>query len=204
MPNKPKPKPKPQPKPQLKPPAGTFTAIPAEVALAYAERTRQGSNCTWIFEVDYSINSKKPRFFLFNVTTGNLYKYKTAHGRGGKNESPHDGECRQVSNVDGSACSSVGAILTLAPYTSNKVGKALRLKGLSSTNSNIEARGVVLHGTEYVHDNDASTDGSLSGRSLGCIATDEKYIHYSVGGQLIDVLANGSIGYAHYAGKLKI
>jgi hypothetical protein len=191
-------------KPKLKPPTGTFTDIPDEVALAHAERAKQGSTCQWIFEVDYSINSKKPRFFVFHIKTGNLYQYKTAHGRGGKNESPHDGKCRQVSNVDGSGCSSVGAIQTLGLYTSNKVGRALRLKGLSGTNSNIERRGVVLHGSDYVHDNDASTDNELSGRSLGCIATDEKYIHHADGGELLDVLANGSIGVTHFAGKFKI
>jgi hypothetical protein len=191
-------------KPKLKPPTGTFTDIPDEVALAFAEREKQGSNCTWIFEVDYSINSKKPRFFVFNVKTGNLYKYKTAHGRGGNNESPHDGKCRQVSNVKESGCSSVGAIRTLEIYSSSKVGEALRLEGLSSTNSNIRERGVVLHGAQYVHDNDASTDASISGRSLGCIATDEKYIHPTAGGELLDVLADGSIGVTHFAGKFKI
>jgi len=191
-------------KPKLKSPTGTFSNIPAEVARAYAERTKQGSTCTWIFEVDYSINSKKPRFFLFNVKTGNLYKYKTAHGRGGKNENPHDGKCCQVSNVNGSGCSSVGAIRTLGLYTSTKVGRALRLDGLSSTNSNIEGRGVVLHGGDYVHDNDANTDNDLSGRSLGCIVTDENYIHHAEGGELLDVLANGSIGMTHFAGKFKI
>jgi L,D-transpeptidase catalytic domain len=191
-------------KPKLKPPTETFTDIPDEVGLAYQARTDQGSTCKWIFEVDYSINSKKPRFFVFNITTRNLYTYKAAHGRGGKNENPHDGKCRQVSNVKDLGCSSVGVICTLTPYTSSKVGKALRLKGLSATNSNIEDRGVVLHGTEYVHDNDASTDASLSGRSLGCIAVDEQYIHPTAGGELIDVLANGSIGVAHYDGKFKI
>lgn len=172
--------------------------------MAFAERTKQGSTCTWIFEVDYAINSKKPRFFVFNVKTGALYKYKTAHGKGGKNESPHDGVCRQVSNVSGSGCSSVGAILTGAPYTSDKVGKALRLKGLSSTNSNIEARGVVLHGGDYVSDNDASTDTEKCGRSLGCIVTADEYIHFAKGGEIIDVLANGSVGVAHFGGKFKI
>ena len=191
-------------KPRLKPPTGTFTTIPAEIDLAFKERTKQGSTCTWIFEVDYSINSRKPRFFLFNVKTGNLYKYKTAHGRGGKNEAPHDGECREVSNVNGSGCSSLGAIRTLALYTSTKVGRALRLDGLSSTNSNIEGRGVVLHGSDYVFDNDASSDKQISGRSLGCIVADEEYIHHAVGGELLDVLANGSIGVTHFAGKFKI
>jgi hypothetical protein len=39
-----------------------------------------GSQCRWIFEVDYSINSKKPRFFIYNVDTGAFYMYECAHG----------------------------------------------------------------------------------------------------------------------------
>jgi hypothetical protein len=181
-------------KPRLKPPAGTFTDIPDQVKRAHAERARLGSTCRWIFEVDYSINSKRPRFFVFDTKTGNLYLYKSAHGRGGNNETPHDGVCRQVSNVNGSGCSSVGTIRTLGLYTSNKVGRALRLEGLSKTNSRNEERGIVLHGSDYVFDNDASTDKQLCGRSLGCIVTDERYIHPSAGGEHVEELANGSIG----------
>ena len=191
-------------KPNLKPSSGQFAEAPSEISLAYAEWEKRGKPCTWIFEVDYAINSKKPRFFVFNTKTRDLYKYKTAHGSGGKNETPHDGECRQVSNVSGSGCSSVGVIVTAELYNSGKVGRALRLDGVSSTNDRIRARGVVLHGGQYVFDNDTSTDNSLSGRSLGCIVTDERYIDPNAGGQLLDVLANGSIGVAHYGGKFKI
>jgi hypothetical protein len=192
------------PKPKLKPPVGAFTSIPAQVSLAFNERTKQGSSCSWIFEVDYSINSKLPRFFVYHLNTGNLYTFKTAHGRGGKNEYPPDGVCRQVSNVNGSGCSSLGVLRTLAIYNSTKVGKALRLDGLSGTNNNVQGRGVVLHGGNYVFDNDTSTNKKLSGLSLGCIVTDERYIHYARGGELLDVLAGGSIGVAHFAGKFKL
>ncbi|MFN0077776.1 MAG: murein L,D-transpeptidase catalytic domain-containing protein [Prosthecobacter sp.] len=191
-------------KPKLKPSSGKFPTAPAEIALAYAEWEKRGKPCTWIFEVDYSINSKKPRFFVFNTKTRDLYKYKTAHGSGGKNGDPHDGVCRQVSNVSESGCSSVGIIVTAELYNSGKVGRALRLDGVSTTNDKIRARGVVLHGGQYVFDNDASTDKSLSGRSLGCIVTDERYIHPTDGGELLDILANGSIGVTHFGGKFKI
>jgi len=192
------------PGPQLKPPTGNFNAPPPEVALAFQERTNQGSTCTWIFEVNYAINSKHPRFFLFNVQTGNLYQYKCAHGRGGRNENPHDGVCREVSNDSGSGCSSLGAIRTLALYTSTKVGRALRLDGLSTTNSHIEGRGVVLHGSDYVFDNDASTDTQICGRSLGCIVISDQYVHHADGGQLLEVLAGGSIGVTHFNGNFHV
>ncbi len=191
-------------KPKLKPSSGKFATTPQEIALAYAEWQNRGKPCTWIFEVDYSINSTHPRFFVFNTKTLELYKYKTAHGIGGKNANPHDGMCRQVSNAKGSGCSSVGIIVTAELYDSGKVGRALRLDGVSNTNDRIRARGVVLHGGQYISDNDTSTDTSLSGRSLGCIVTDELYIHPIAGGQLLDVLANGSIGVTHYGGNFKI
>lgn len=194
----------------LKPaaPAGTPAAVtantPSVVALALQARANLGSKCNWVFEVDYSINSSLPRLFVYGISEKKLYKYKCAHGGGGANKKPHNGKIRQVSNVPGSGCSSLGVIRTGEPYTSGKVGKALRLHGLSPTNSNILARGVVMHGSIYVHDNEQSTDTSISGRSLGCIAVDDKYIDFEDGGEIIGWLKNGSIGVAHHAGKFTL
>lgn len=174
--------------------------IPKEVALAYQARQNLGSSCDWIFEVDYSINAKSQRLFVYNIKKKALHKYKCAHGIGGKNRSPHNGKIREVSNVKGSYCSSLGVIRTGEPYDSDLVGEALRLHGLSPGNSNILSRGVVLHGGSYVSDNKAGSDTSIPGRSQGCLVVDDQYIHYHSGGDLIDWLKNGSIGVAHYAG----
>jgi hypothetical protein len=154
--------------------------------------------------VDYSINSTTARFFVYNVKTGEFYKYKCAHGIGGDNLKPHDGKCRQVSNVSGSYCSSLGLIETGEHYDSDVVGQAVRLKGLSPTNSKIEARGVVLHGGAYVEDNASGTNRTICGRSYGCIVVDDQYINKKNGGELIEWLKDGSIGVTHYAGKFKI
>jgi hypothetical protein len=124
--------------------------VPNEVARALAARGRLGSNCNWIFEVDYSINSKFPRFFVYSIRDNKLYKYKCAHGSGGRNRTPHDGKTREVSNVSGSHCSSLGVIKTGEHYDSEQVGEAVRLNGLSPTNSAIFDRGVVLHGGQSV------------------------------------------------------
>ncbi len=195
----------------LKPPAQSASmaakpsgAIPKEIAMAYQARHNLGSNCNWIFEVDYSINSKSKRLFVYSIADKKLLRYKCAHGKGGKNGSPHDGKIREVSNVKGSLCTSLGVIRTGEPYTSDLVGRALRLNGLSSTNSNILGRGIVLHGGLYVHDNKAGTDKSISGRSEGCIVVDDQYIDYVNGGDLIEWLKNGSIGVTHYGGKFSI
>ncbi len=179
-------------------------SAPDEVAMAFAEREKLGSDCNWIFEVDYSINSRKPRLFVYSIKDATLYKYKCAHGVGGENFSPHDGVCREVSNVPNSKCSSLGVIRTAENYDSDVVGEAVRLHGLSPTNSKILDRGVVLHGGAYVSDNASNSDDSISGRSHGCIVVDDRYIDPQTGGELIEWLKGGSIGVAHYGGKFAI
>ena len=169
-----------------------------------AERERRGSKCNWIFEVDYSINSRYPRFFVYSIRDDKLYQYKCAHGIGGANRKPHDGRTREVSNVPGSHCSSLGVIRTGEHYDSDVVGEAVRLYGLSPTNSKIRVRGVVLHGGNYVADNASNTNTSVPGRSQGCIVVDDRYIDRETGGELIEWLKDGSIGVAHYAGKFEI
>jgi hypothetical protein len=187
-----------------KTPAASAAGVPNEVARAMAERARLGSSCNWIFEVDYSINSKRPRFFVYSIRDNRLYKYKCAHGIGGANRTPHDGKTREVSNVPNSQCSSLGVIRTGEHYDSDVVGEAVRLQGLSPTNSRILDRGVVLHGGAYVFDNETNTDTTVSGRSHGCIVVDDRYIDRETGGELIEWLKNGSIGVAHHNGEFTI
>ncbi|HYF37447.1 MAG TPA: murein L,D-transpeptidase catalytic domain family protein [Prosthecobacter sp.] len=177
---------------------------PKEVAMALAERARLGSKCNWVFEVDYSINSSKPRMFVYSIKDNVLHKYKCAHGGGGKNHTPHDGKIRQVSNVPNSKCSSLGYVKTGVRYDSDQVGEAVRLHGLSTTNSNILDRGVVLHGGAYVYDNEAGTDDRICGRSHGCLVVDDQYIDRETGGELIEWLKGGSIGAVHYGGKFTL
>ena len=185
-------------------PAANADGTPPEVQRAFNARNNVGSKCNWIFEVDYSINSKFPRLFVYSIKDAQLFKYKCAHGRGGKNETPHDGVTREVSNKAGSLCSSLGVIRTSEAYTSEKVGKAVKLSGLSPTNSNIYSRGVVLHGGSYVPDNLSGTNRGISGRSEGCIVVSTLFIDRAKGGELIDRLKDGSIGVTHYGGEFKI
>ena len=66
--------------PKSNPSAATTSSVPEQVSRAYAKRNELGSQCKWIFEVDYSINSKKSRFFVYDVDTGAFYMYECAHG----------------------------------------------------------------------------------------------------------------------------
>ncbi|HWU45027.1 MAG TPA: murein L,D-transpeptidase catalytic domain family protein, partial [Bdellovibrio sp.] len=65
-------------------------------------------------------------------------------------------------------------------------GYSLSLDGLSSTNSNVRSRAIVVHGADYVSEADV-----IQGRSWGCpaVAMENRT-------KLIDMIKNGSIIYA--------
>jgi hypothetical protein len=175
--------------------------IPEVVARAFRARADLNSGCRFIFEVDYSINAKYPRLFVYDIKTGELLKYKCAHGVGGKNRVPRDGWIRELSNKPGSYCSSLGVVKTGVHFKSDATGESVRLNGLSPTNSNMYARGCHLHGGAYVQDNAKNSDTSIPGFSQGCVVVAERYINRQTGGELIEMLKDGSIGVLHYAGR---
>lgn len=172
------------------------TDVPKEVQRVY-KAYKESSNfgdIRYIAEIDYSINSKSPRFFIYDLKDKKLYKHKCAHGQGGKNASPHDGKCREVSNVNGSHMSCLGLFKCAETYE-GKSGYSMRIDGLNSTNSNARARAVVVHGSDYVKD----SNSVICGRSWGCPAVDNNYHR-----QIIGMLKNGSPLLSHYAGKFSI
>lgn len=136
----------------------------------------------YIAEINYQINSKHPRLFVYDRLEKKLYKHKVAHGSGGKNASPHDGWTREVSNIPESHMSCVGLFKCAETYYGSK-DYSMRLDGLEATNSNARMRAIVMHKSSYV------TDGNdhICGRSWGCPAVDVK-VHK----KLIDMLKNGS------------
>ena len=77
--------------------------------------------------------------------------------------------------------SSLGFYRTLTTYN-GKHGYSLKLAGLSPTNSNAEARAIMMHPADYV------VDGVRAGRSWGCTAIDPK-----TSKDVIDRVKNGSI-----------
>jgi hypothetical protein len=104
-----------------------------------------------------------------------------AHGSG--SDKANDGYAEKFSNVSGSNASSLGFYMTAETYN-GKHGLSLRLDGLSSTNSNVRARAVVIHGASYVSDSDIK-----AGRSWGCpavsMASKDKVIKMLKGGSII-------------------
>jgi hypothetical protein len=97
----------------------------------------------------------------------------------------HTGYATTFSNVSGSNMSSLGFAITGAVYYGAH-GRSLRLEGLSSTNSNMFDRAIVVHRADYV-----SEDFAKQGRSLGCFVFDPDFTD-----EIIDKIEGGSLLYA--------
>jgi hypothetical protein len=135
--------------------------------------------------IDFSKHSGQKRFFIMDMKNrGPVKSYVMAHG---ENSDPNnDGIATSFSNVNGSFQSSVGFYVTGETYISTKNGESLRLDGLSSTNSNVRLRAVVVHKAAYVE-----TGRAKQGMSQGCPA-----LPIADAPTVINRIKNGTVMYA--------
>jgi hypothetical protein len=115
---------------------------------------------------DFTRASAEPRFFLLDTFNGRVTRHLVAHGRG--SDPAHTGFLQLFSNRMGSEASSSGAYLTSQFYQGH-YGRSMRVRGLDPTNSNAEARAIVVHTAWYAEPNVVAQTGRL-GRSEGCFA----------------------------------
>lgn len=123
---------------------------------------------------DFAKASREQRFYLFNVRSGITTAYHVAHGRG--SDPDHSGWLERFSNDVGSEASSAGAYVTGDVYY-GKYGRSLRLSGLDYSNSNADARAIVVHSAWYADEKVAQERGKL-GRSEGCFTLSELSLQY--------------------------
>lgn len=158
--------------------------IPLKEALAYYDNVRdQLKNRDYLTVIDYSQHSFKKRFYLIYMPTGDVETFKVAHGSG--SDPDHTGYATKFSNIEGSKMTSLGFYLTDETYYGNH-GLSLYIDGISTTNSNARERSIVVHGAEYVND-----EQNPLGRSWGCPALDQNLSEY-----VIKKIKNGSLMYA--------
>lgn len=123
---------------------------------------------------DFSQPSKTPRLHIVDIGNGRIESLLVAHGRG--SDPKHTGWVKRFSNDFSSDATSEGCYLT-GDYYFGQHGHAMRLKGLDPTNSNAEARGVVMHSAWYVSPDVARRYGVL-GRSEGCLAVSQAKLEH--------------------------
>lgn len=116
--------------------------------------------------VDFSKPSREGRFHLVDLLNGRVSSFQVAHGRG--SDPDHSGFVEKFSNMPGSEASSNGAYAT-GDYYHGKYGLSMKVRGLEWTNSNAEARAIVIHNAWYAEPEVAELHGKL-GRSEGCFA----------------------------------
>lgn len=143
-------------------------------------------NTAYLGVVDFSRFNGVKRFYIINMRSGEVWSTYVAHGKG--SDPSFTGYAQTFSNKSGSNKSSLGFYLTAEIY-SGRHGRSLRLDGLSTTNSNVRDRAIVLHSAPYVKDSPR-----LQGRSDGCLAVADV-----VRDRIIDQLHDGAIIYAGLA-----
>lgn len=115
----------------------------------FAEQQLVGNKSSIVIIVDFSKPSMDDRLYIYDSKIHKyIYSGAVQHGRGGKSTARHP----EFSNKIGSRCSSLGLYEltksdTFTPSFFNKQLRipCIRIKGLSSSNSNAEARGIYIH-----------------------------------------------------------
>lgn len=158
-------------------------------ALSYFNTNKaKFANKNVITVVDFGKFSATSRLFLIDTQTGKVSTYHTTHGVG---SDPNDTGTAQVfGNVVDSGMSSVGFFRTGETYHGT-YGYAIRIDGLSKTNSNVRERAVVFHGWSQ-----ATEKNVKQARSHGCFAFD-----FKVRDAIINKIKGGSLIYAHVSKK---
>ena len=116
--------------------------------------------------VDFSKSSSEARFHLVDLMNGTVESHLVAHGRG--SDPDHSGFVERFSNDFGSYATSNGAYTT-GDYYEGKYGLSMKVQGLDWSNSNAEARAIVIHNAWYAEPEMIAQHGKL-GRSEGCFA----------------------------------
>jgi hypothetical protein len=145
-------------------PAGIDPALFARARAALDQHQIYARDAIGI--ADFSRPSSEPRFHLVDLQNGTVQSHLVCHGRG--SDPAHSGYVERFSNDFGSYATSNGTYVT-DDYYQGKYGLSLRVRGLDWSNSNAEARAIVIHNAWYAEPEMLQLHGQL-GRSEGCFA----------------------------------
>lgn len=132
-------------------------------------RENKTYNQNWAILIDFKIPSYRHRFFIYDFKNNHiLERALVTHGEGSVTDTPNR---LKFSNVENSYCSSLGKYAIGYSYD-GQFGKAYKLLGLDSSNSNAFKRAVVLHKYTCVPNNEQKTPICTS---LGCPMVSEDF-----------------------------
>lgn len=136
----------------------------------------QLNNDQFLTLIDFSKHSNDKRMWIIDVFDKKIVvNDRIAHGK-----MSGDDYATQFSNNQKSRMSSLGFYLTGNPYNGSN-GLSLKLHGLEKNfNDNAFARGVVIHGANYMEEKFIAYNNDKPGRSFGCPAVNEELNKYMV------------------------
>jgi hypothetical protein len=154
------------------------------------DHKKLGVNQRILTVVDFTRPSYKKRMWVMDLKLNKVLMtlYTTQGKRSGLVYAVH------FSNHWNSDQSSLGLYKTAGTYVGHH-GRAMRLVGLESTNSNALGRGVVIHSATYATP-DFIKRHHRAGRSWGCFAVDP-----AIKDTLLDEVKGGSALFAYYQKK---
>jgi len=152
--------------PQRAAPAGVDPKLFARAKAALDSRGSMIRHRDVIGVVDFNRASHDPRFHVIDLASGRAETFRVAHGRG--SDPDHSGFVEMFSNQFGSHATSNGTYTTAETYN-GKYGLSMKVRGLDWSNSNAEARAIVIHNAWYAEPEMIAQHGKL-GRSEGCFA----------------------------------
>jgi hypothetical protein len=120
-----------------------------------------------IYLVDFARHSSEHRLFSLDLSSGEVRRFRTAHGKG--SDPSHTGFAQKFSNTPNSLASSVGAYVTAGPSAGPRHGPNVLLEGLEPTNSKARERAIIVHAADYAEPGYLRREGKL-GRSYGCFS----------------------------------
>ncbi len=140
--------------------------------------------------INYKMHSGKYRYFVYDLKNNRiLQKAIVSHGSGSVISKSG---ALKFSNTEGSYQSSLGKY-EIREYYLGKYGKAYRLKGLDSGNSNAMQRAIVLHSFDCIPNKESEKPACLS---LGCPMLSKSAFHQT--SKYIDQSKQTVILYAFY------
>lgn len=158
-----------------------------EKALNYLEHhSDEFDNRDFVSIVDYRPRSDQYRLFVINLHDGSVARYHTAHGAGSVKDDP--AYAVRFGNEIGSMKSSLGFARTGRVFHGSQK-RSLELHGLSASNSNLKARGIIVHGADQVHEANV-----IEGVGAGCLMLD-----WSIRDEVINKIRGGSLVYFGYS-----
>ena len=152
-------------------------------AIYFKQHRTQFENQDFLGVIDYTRASNEPRFFVVDLKNGAVDAYLTTHGHA--SDIRNTGRATHFSNEPLSHATSIGIFKTGSTFN-GKNGLRLPVIGLSKSNSNASARGIVIGGAKYVNE-----DTGVVGRSEGIM------VESSRAQNLIRELKNGAMIYAY-------